>query len=237
MVDKHSQSFFGQSTGITIQSSSRTDPFIFLKCIQKKSDGNWEKPSLGEGKTIKLNLDEMVMISEVLNRNLDKWSSFHTFNQIKTQITFQWEDQSKNKLKIYIDKYSKMLNFAQSEIFRRLLEHLLEEKIVYATTLNSPDDSSKPESIPQSKHESRKIKPKPMPVVQEFIEYSDKPQSEITGTIEGETDKALLIKFDPDKQIWIPKSRIHSNFKSDNSSDQTFLIESWILKKNNLIQT
>ena len=232
MVDKHSQSFFGQSTGLTIQSSSRTDPFIFLKCIQKKSDGNWEKPSQGEGKTIKLNLDEMVMISEVLNRKLDKWSSFHNFNQIKTQITFQWEDQSKNKLKIYIDKYSKMLNFAQSEIFRRLLEHLLEEKIVYATTLNSPDDSSKPES----KRESRKINPKSMPVVQEYIEYSDKPQSEITGTIEGETDKALLIKFDQDKQIWIPKSRIHSNFKPDNSSDQTFLIESWILKKNNLIQ-
>lgn len=232
MVDKHSQSFFGQSTGLTIQSSSRTDPFIFLKCIQKKSDGNWEKPSQGEGKTIKLNLDEMVMISEVLNRKLDKWSSFHNFNQIKTQITFQWEDQSKNKLKIYIDKYSKMLNFAQSEIFRRLLEHLLEEKIVYATTLNSPDDSSKPES----KRESRKINPKSTPVVQESIEYSDKPQSEITGTIEGETDKALLIKFDQDKQIWIPKSRIHSNFKPDDSSDQTFLIESWILKKNNLIQ-
>ena len=233
MVDKHSQSFFGQSTGLTIQSSSRTDPFIFLKCIQKKSDGNWEKPSQGEGKTIKLNLDEMVMISEVLNRKLDKWSSFHNFNQIKTQITFQWEDQSKNKLKIYIDKYSKMLNFAQSEIFKRLLEHLLEEKIVYATTLNSPDDSSKPES----KRESRKINPKSTPVVQESIEYSDKPQSEIAGTIEGETDKALLIKFDQDKQIWIPKSRIHSNFKPDNSSDQTFLIESWILKKNNLIQT
>ena len=233
MVDKHSQSFFGQSTGLTIQSSSRTDPFIFLKCIQKKSDGNWEKPSQGEGKTIKLNLDEMVMISEVLNRKLDKWSSFHNFNQIKTQITFQWEDQSKNKLKIYIDKYSKMLNFAQSEIFKRLLEHLLEEKIVYATILNSPDDSSKPES----KRESRKINPKSTPVVQESIEYSDKPQSEIAGTIEGETDKALLIKFDQDKQIWIPKSRIHSNFKPDNSSDQTFLIESWILKKNNLIQT
>jgi hypothetical protein len=233
MVDKHSQSFFGQSTGLTIQSSSRTDPFIFLKCIQKKSDGDWEKPSQGEGKTIKLNLDEIVMISEVLNRKLDKWSSFHNFNQIKTQITFQWEDQSKNKLKIYIDKYSKMLNFAQSEILRRLLEHLLEEKIVYATTLNSPDDSSKQES----KSESRKINSKSTPVIQENIEYSDKPQSEITGTIEGETDKALLIKFDQDKQIWIPKSRIHSNFKPDNSSDQTFLIESWILKKNNLIQT
>jgi MFS superfamily sulfate permease-like transporter len=237
MVDKHSQSFFGQSTALTIQSSSRTEPFIFLKCIQKKSDGNWEKPSQGEGKTIKLNLDEMVMISEVLNRKLDKWSSFHNFNQIKTQITFQWEDQSKNKLKIYIDKYSKMLNFAQSEIFRRLLEHLLEEKIVYATTRSKPDDSSKPESIPQSKRESRKISPKSMPVVQECIEYSDKPQSEINGTIESETDKALLIKFDQDKQIWIPKSRIHSNFKSDNSNDQSFVIESWILKKNNLIQT
>ena len=53
LTDKHSQSFFGQAVGLTIQSSSKSDPFIFLKCIKKKPDNSWEKPSLGEGKAIK----------------------------------------------------------------------------------------------------------------------------------------------------------------------------------------
>ncbi len=68
MVNKHSQSFFGQSTGLTLLSSSKTEQIIFIKCIKKKPDGSWEKPSLGEGKTIKCSLDEMVMILEVLRK-------------------------------------------------------------------------------------------------------------------------------------------------------------------------
>jgi len=50
MVDKHNQSFFGQSTGMFIQSSSKHEPFIFLQFIKKKGDGSWEKPSQREGK-------------------------------------------------------------------------------------------------------------------------------------------------------------------------------------------
>jgi uncharacterized protein YqgQ len=107
-----------------------------LKCIKKKPDGSWEKPSLGEGKTIKCNLDEIVMILDVLNRNRASWSSFHNFKDIKTQISFKWEDDAKEKLLIYIGKYSKMLKFAQIEIFRLLLKHILEEKIEFATVLN-----------------------------------------------------------------------------------------------------
>ena len=53
MTDNHSHSFFGQAVGLTIQSSSKSDSFIFFKCIKKKPDSSWEKPSLGEGKTIK----------------------------------------------------------------------------------------------------------------------------------------------------------------------------------------
>ncbi len=92
MVDKHSQSFFGQSTGLTLLSSSKSDSFIFFKCIKKKPDGSWVKPSLGEGKTIKCNLAEIVMILDVLQRNSDSWSSYHNFNDVKTQISFKWED-------------------------------------------------------------------------------------------------------------------------------------------------
>jgi hypothetical protein len=177
MVDKHSQSFFGQSTGLTLQSSSRTEPYIFLKCIQKKNDGSWEKPSQGEGKTIKLSLDEMVMILEVLNHNSGSWSSYHNFNNVKTPISFQWEDQTQKKLKLYIDKYSKMLNFAQAEIFRRFLEHLIEEKIVYGTTPNKSDNTMKSEIIPQTKKRFTKSQANSLPSIKESIETPDGDQS------------------------------------------------------------
>ena len=62
VTNTHSQSFFGQSTGLTIQSISKEQPFIFFKCIKKKADKSWEKPSKGEGKVIKCNLEEIIMI-------------------------------------------------------------------------------------------------------------------------------------------------------------------------------
>ena len=237
MVDRHSQSFFGQSTGLTLVSSSKTEPFIFFKCIKKKPDGSWEKPSLGEGKTIKCNLDEIVMILEVLKRKRDSWSSYHNFKDIKTQISFKWEDSAKQKLLIYIDKYSKMLNFAQTEIFRMLLNHIIKEKIEFATVLKmslkkSPVGGSKGKNEKNKVHESRKL-----PSVKESVENNDNDVRNINGVIEGETEKALLIQFENNKEIWIPKSVIRSNYNSTNDITQNFIIDDWILKKNNVIQT
>ncbi len=237
MVDKHSQSFFGQSTGLTLLSSSKNEPFIFFKCIKKKPDGSWEKPSLGEGKTIKCNLDEIVMILEVLKRNKDSWSSYHNFKDIKTQISFKWEDNAKQKLLIYIGKYSKMLNFAQTEIFRMLLKHIINEKIEFATVLKF---NPKKNLVGSSKEKNEKYKiedSKQLPSVKESVESNDNEVRNINGVIEGETEKALLIQFENNKEIWIPKSVIRSNYNSINDITQNFAIDNWILKKNNVIQT
>ena len=236
MVNKHSQSFFGQSTGLTLVSASKTDSFIFFKCIKKKPDGSWEKPSLGEGKTIKCNLDEIVMILEVLNKNKDSWSSYHNFNDIKTQISFKWEDDAKQKLLIYIGKYSKMLNYAQTEIFRMLLKHLLKEKIEFATISNLPSIKNPVENSKDSKEISKKRSSKKLPSVKESVEQNENEFSNINGVIEGETEKALLIQFDNNKEVWIPKSVIHSNYNSINEITQNFMIDNWILKKNNILQ-
>ena len=234
MVEKHSQSFFGQSTGLTLLSSSKSDSFIFFKCIKKKPDGSWEKPSLGEGKTIKCNLDEIVMILDVLQRNSDSWSSYHNFNDVKTQISFKWEDGVKKKLLIYIGNYSKMLNFAQTEIFRLLLEHILQEKIEYATIVNiNPRKASK--NNPKDNGQRNHVKnPTELYVVQESVELNENEVSQIKGVIEGETEKALLIQFNSDKEIWIPKSVIRNDYNSSNDISQNFMIDNWILKKNNI---
>jgi len=233
MVEKHSQSFFGQSCGLTLQSSSRQEPFIFLKCIQKKPDGSWEKPSLGEGKTVKCSLDEIVMILQVLKRNLNSWSSYHSFNEVKTQISFQWENESEDKFWINIGKYSKMLNFAQVEILKLLLEHLLNEKIEYATIQNLPDnkaDVNQKKSSQSSKHSPEEGKTS----VQEIVTHKNSEASQVTGIIEGETEKALLINFKNGKELWVPKSTIRSNYDQSKNISQTFIIDEWLLKKNNV---
>ena len=130
MADQHSQSFFGQNTGLIINSPSKSDAFLFIRSIKRKSDGIWEKPSAGEGKVIKCSLEEIIMILNVLNRNVLNRQSFHTYKENKTSISFKWEDEKAQTLWINIDKYSKMINSAQAELLRLLLTHILDEKII-----------------------------------------------------------------------------------------------------------
>ena len=69
----------------------------------------------------------------------------------------------------------------------------------------------------------------------QMSELSRNPANEIEGIIVAETEKAVLIEFKSGKQVWIPKSTIHSQFSSDKTIFQTFLIETWVLEKNNII--
>lgn len=234
MVDKHSQSFFGQSTGLTLLSSSRSDPYLYFKCIQKKQDGSWEKPSAGEGKTIKCNLDEIIMILQVLKKNEKGWSSFHNFKDSKTQISFKWDEKNDKRLMIRIGKYSKVLNFSQVELLRLLLKHILKEKIEYATTSNFPGNRKVPNENVKNINNNQAT-PKSRGINIESSEVNEKKVSQIEGSIKSSTDKALLINFNDDNEIWIPKSTIKSNYNTDEESNQTFLIDEWILRKNNLI--
>ncbi|MFX0041820.1 MAG: hypothetical protein ACFE8L_02810 [Candidatus Hodarchaeota archaeon] len=230
MVNTHSQSFFGQSTGLTIQSTSKAESFIFLKCIKKKSNGTWEKPSQGEGKTVKCSLDEIVMILRVLDRKIKSWSSYHDFNNAKTQISFQWEEGKDEKVWINIGNYSKMLNYAQVEILRLLLEHILKEKIEYAT---SP-------KISVVKNKSKNIEINTTTEIEVDPNKSNKKNSniietsQIEGNIEAETKNALLINFTDGNEIWVPRSIIRSQNNMNKELTQKFLIDTWFLKKNNL---
>ncbi len=59
---------------------------------------------------------------------------------------------------------------------------------------------------------------------------------QLKGTVEIITEKAVQISFTNGKaEIWIPKSTIHSTMKDDKSIEQTFVIDSWVLKKNGVI--
>jgi len=66
------------------------------------------------------------------------------------------------------------------------------------------------------------------------ISFNDRAQK-MHGVIKNESEKALLISFNNGSEVWIPKSKIHSKFESTKDLVQVFLIEDWILKKNNII--
>ncbi|MHA1293505.1 MAG: hypothetical protein ACTSQJ_12680 [Promethearchaeota archaeon] len=252
MTNNHNYSFFGQTTGLTIQSTSNEESFIFIRCIKKKPNGEWEKPSNGEGKVIKFSLEEMVMILHVLDRTINNWSSYHTYKDNKTQISISWEngDLNTNRLWINIGNYSKMLTFAQSEILRLLLRHVLKEKIKFSTIVKKNSKAINNQNINGSSYNrnfNRRVfnsysgeinynrnvnkKNEPMPLNNRS---NDNGKTSVEGFIKSETEKALLIVLKNGKEIWIPKSTIHSNYTANKNLNQMFLIDSWIFKKHNL---
>ena len=256
MADTHSKSFFGTNTGLILTSPSKSKPHFYIRCIKKKPEGSWEKPTAGEGKVIKCSLDETVMILEVLNRRQLNWTSFHTYKDIKTSISFGWEDEQTKSLWINIDKYSKMLNFAQAEIFRLLLTHILKEKIKHATQSERSNSkviesgvtselrdidygkdkktthSLESRSIGNNVDQPIKTTINSTNTISQNIPSNDR--TTIWGMIKGETGKALLIQFDSDQEVWIPKSTIHCQFTPEKLSRQSFLIDNWILKRNKI---
>ncbi len=200
--------------------------------IKKKTDGSWEKPSKKEGKVIKLSLEEIIMILKVLNRRLLNWKTYHSYKDKKTPISISWEDDQAKTLWVNIENYSKMLNSSQTELFRMILDHILQEKIEHSTIQQKQEKKEKRE---ETFEQPEIIEEKPQKQAITYSQDQTKKRSQITGSLKGETAKALLILFESGQELWIPKSTIHSDFSSDKNIQQNFLIDNWILKKNKII--
>jgi hypothetical protein len=242
MADIHNKSFFGSNVGMILDSNSKTEQTLFLTFIRKKQDGSWEKPSNREGKKINLNLEELVWILEVLKNHELDWTTVHKFEDSTTKISVSWLKDAKemDKLCFQVNGYKKYLNFAESKILTRLLDHIIEEKIVYSTIPFQGFPSNGKESVTEDKQ-----KELGMPVVVEEIihakgkgnkERIDKDTRIISGVIQGETEKALKVLFEGGRELWIPKSTIHSSYMGDSDKLQKFEIDTWILKKNELVK-
>lgn len=247
MVDFHSRSFFGQKTGIIIKSSSKQDDFIFFTCLRKKKDGVWEKPSQGEGKTIKFSLEEMALILQVLSKESDSWTTYHSFKEDKTAINFKWDDSKKEQIYVNIGDYKKSFQTAQIIIFRMLMEHMLAEKIEYATGSNfRPPDGENSKILKEENSDNLMIReeiievPEKHQKIKQVVEKSDKKKAinkksiQIKGSIMGSSDKALLIMFENNLEVWLPRSTIHSDYKIEKKGIQEFSIDTWILEKHNV---
>ena len=64
-MDAHNYPFFGQKSGLIIQSPSKSLPYFFIQCVKKKQNNIWEKTSKGEGKKVKFGMSEIASILHV----------------------------------------------------------------------------------------------------------------------------------------------------------------------------
>ena len=230
MADSHSKSFFGQNIGLIVRSSSKFEPYIFIQCIKKNPNGVWEKLSSNEGKKIKCSLEEIAIILQVLNRRKFNWQGNHKFNDTITKLSICWEDENAEVLWINIGNYSKMLNSGQIDILALLLTHLLNEKIIYATSYKP---SQKPNAVKERFEEDIMEELRNLSQQASIEETISKSMTEINGKITGETNKAILLEIGEGQKSWIPKSCIHSQYDPKPMLLQSFLVENWILKKVN----
>lgn len=235
MADTHSKSFFGQKTGIIVSSPAKNVPYIFLRCLNRKEDGTWEKPSLNEGKTVRLSIEEIICIQEVLNRRSQNWRGYHVFKDEKTEIFVGWDSEARTILKLKIGNYKKKLKFPNTNFLTKLLGHILDEKIEYATS-GTFEPKIKKEKIKDVNYSvfSEHITAKNGLQVVETTEYElSKDRIEINAKIKVESPKALLITLDTGNEFWIPKSTVHNEYNvTDKENFQELLIDRWIIDKN-----
>ena len=132
-MERHQRSFFGQKVGMIFDSGMWNDDCSYFTLLRKKESGTWEKPSNGEGKRIKVNLGELVMMGKVLDGTLDRFSTVHSFKEIKTSISFAKNANKAGEIWMNVDKYAKNLKSPETDILRMILKHIIKEKIVRAT--------------------------------------------------------------------------------------------------------
>lgn len=254
MVDEHSQNFFGQKTGLILSSNAKNDPYVFIRCLRKKKNGKWE--NFSESKVVKISLLELVSIYDVVDHKRKLWNTFHQFNDIKTPISFAWDEYDDDLLWINIDNYSRPLNYPQTELLRRILHHLIDEKIEFSTIREEYNENRQKQKsiLRENKKKSKKVNSTYGSSVHEQKQddfhvptqdakhsypnnksRSNDESSKLTAKIKIGRQKALLLILKDGKEIWVPKSTILSPYNEDDKSYQEFTVKNWILEKRNLI--
>ncbi len=235
MTDYHTKTFYGQKSSITLTSPSKSAPYVFLSCINRKEDGTWENTSKGEGKTVKISTEEIICILEVLLKKSANWRGFHVFKERKTEIYVGWERESREVVQIKIGEYIKKLRFPNLNFFTLMLEHILSEKIEFATSGKSKMISMDGETQDEGEYGvfSEHIITRNGLQVVETTEFGVSEEIiEIEAKVKVESPKALLITLESDKEFWIPKSTIHNNYDVENKKKlQTLIVDKWIIEK------
>ena len=241
MADFHIKTFYGQKKSLRITSPSKQVPYIFLSCINRKEDGSWEKPSEGEGKTVRLSIEEIICILEVLYRRSANWRGYHVFQDRKTEIYVGWEDESRQVLQVKIGEYIKKLRFPNLNLMALLLDHILKEKIEFATSGTFETKTMQKVEIDEEAEFglfSEHITARDGLHIVETTEYSASRKTvEITAKIKVESPKAFLITLQSGEEFWIPKSTVHSDYDDiELNKLQKFIVDKWIIEKHKILK-
>ncbi len=241
MADFHTKTFYGQKTSVRVTSPSKQVPYIFLSCINRKENGSWERPSEGEGKTVRLSIEEIICILEVLNRRSANWRGYHVFKERKTEIYVGWEDESRQVLQVKIGEYKKKLRFPNINFLTLMLGHILNEKIEHATSGTFEAKTIEKEEVDEEGEYgvfSEHITARDGLHIVETTEFSaSRDPIEIEAKIKVESPKALLITLDSGDEFWIPKSTIHSDYDvKEKKKSQKFIVDKWIIEKHVILK-
>jgi hypothetical protein len=241
MGDFHTKTFYGQKSSLLISSPAKIVPYIFLSCINRKNDGTWEKTAKGEGKTVKLSIEEIICILEVLYRRSANWRGFHVFKDRKTEIYAGWENESRQVLLIKIGGYMKKLRFPNLNFLTLMLEHLLSEKIEFATSGTFESKTKEKQDVDEEAEYgvfAEHITARDGLHIVETTEYDTSIDTvEINAKIKVESPKALLITLESSEEYWIPKSTIHSVYDVINKGmPQKFVVDKWIIEKHKILK-
>ncbi len=154
-MERHNQSFFGQKTAILFDSGASNDSYSYFRFI-KKNDAGWERPSENGGKAIKLSIQELICILDVLNGEKESWNTVHKYNSETTSLSFACENRTQYSFKFSVSSgsngYVKQIIYPESKFLRILLDHIIKEKIENATGYKpqSAQEESSEEPIPQA---------------------------------------------------------------------------------------
>jgi hypothetical protein len=240
MADFHIKTFYGQKTSLSISSPAKKVPYIFLSCMNRKEDGTWEKSSKSEGKTVKISIEEIICILEVLHKRSANWRGYHVFKDRKTEIYVGWETDSRQVLLVKIGEYIKKVRFPNLNFLTLLLEHILAEKIEFATSGSFESDSEEKSEIDDEAEYSvfaEHITARDGLHIVETTEYgASRDTVEIGAKIKVESPKALLIITQSEEEIWIPKSTVHNDYSVKNKDFQKFIVDKWIIEKHKILK-
>jgi len=230
-----------------------------LTFLKKKQDGGWEKPSNKEGLVVKIGLEEIAAINEVLGKGAKEFKTVHAYKEKKTPINVSWgADKGEKKTDIVwfnVGGYKIYLTHYQIQVCYDLFNHCYEEKIAQSTVSDQQPKISEGKAEELAHEEV--VEPtlnedEPVPSDTDLADLGldsapdtellhdssdnvhDEPALEDTAVIKaainGSTDKAIKVSYNG-KDVWLPKSKIHSQFDANKKEAQSFIIEKWLLKK------
>ena len=238
MVDFHRKNFYGQTTGLQLTSPSKTVPFLFLAIIKRRDNGVWENPAMGEGKVVKLSIEEIICILDVLKKGSGSWRGYHVFRDYKTEIYVGWESEARRVIIFRVGDYEKKLRFPNINLLTLLLDHILHEKIQFATT--GTYDTKHKEKSKEDQEEFRVFSEQifardGLQVIETTEHHLSEDVKDVKAKILVESPKALLVNLNSGEEFWIPKSTVHSDYDSnDKKSYQKLKVDSWIIEKNKI---